>query len=266
VSNFDYKNFARQFDLSGRVAIVTGAGQGMGEAHARALAGCGASVAVVDINEKQATAVTEAIRKDGGVAETFACDMTNHDRVKEMVEGAVKAFGKLTILVNNVGWNTPVSFMESTPEQWQRLIAINYVSMLNSVHSVLPYMVKQNYGKIVNISSDGARVGAKGESVYDGLKAGVATFMKSMVREHARNKITFNTVCPGVTNTPLLQAIQAGGEEGKEVIARMVKQVPMRRPGEPWEVSGAVVFLASAASDFVQGQTLSVSGGLTMVG
>jgi len=265
VSNIDYKNFAGKFDLSGRVAIVTGAGQGMGESHARALAGCGASVAVVDINEEQAAGVTEAIRKDGGVAETFICDITDHGQVKEMVDGAVKALGGLTIMVNNVGWNVSHAFIDSTPESWQRLIALNYTGMLNNVHCALPHLVKQNYGKVVNISSDGARVGAKGEAVYDGLKAGVSTFMKSMVREHARHNINFNTVCPGVTNTPLLQDIMKE-EVGKDIVARMVKVVPMRRPAEPYEVSGAVVFLSSAASDFVQGQNISASGGLTMVG
>ncbi len=265
MSDVDYEKFAGKFDLSGRVAIVTGAGQGMGESHARALAGCGASVAVVDVNEEQAAGVTETIRKDGGVAETFICDITEYDQVKAMVDGAVKALGDLTILVNNVGWNVSHAFIDSTPEQWQRLIALNYVGMLNNVHSALPHLVKQNYGKVVNISSDGARVGAKGEAVYDGLKAGVSTFMKSMVREHARHNINFNSVCPGVTNTPLLQTIMEG-EGGKDIIGRMVKAIPMRRAAEPWEVSGAVVFLASAASDFIQGQTISVSGGLTMVG
>ncbi len=263
--DLDYNNFASKFDLSGRMAIVTGAGQGMGESHARSLAGCGASVAVVDINEEQANAVAEIIRKDGGKAEAFVCDITDHGKVKDMVEKAVKALGDLTILVNNVGWNVSHAFIDSKPEDWQRLIALNYTGMLNNVHAALPHMVKQNYGKIVNISSDGARVGAKGEAVYDGLKAGVATFMKSMVREHARHNINFNTVCPGITNTPLLQTIMED-ETGKDIISRMVKAVPMRRPAEPWEVSGAVVYLSSPASDFIQGQTISASGGLTMVG
>jgi len=265
VSNIEYNKFADQFDLSGRMAIVTGAGQGMGESHARALAGCGAAVAVVDINEEQANSVAEAIRSDGGSAKAFVCDITDYDQVKATVDGAVKALGDLTIMVNNVGWNVSHAFIDSTPESWQRLIALNYTGMLNNVHCALPHLVKQNYGKIVNISSDGARVGAKGEAVYDGLKAGVSTFMKSMVREHARHNITFNTVCPGVTNTPLLQDIMKE-EVGKDIIARMVKAVPMRRPAEPYEVSGAVVFLSSAASDFVQGQNISASGGLTMVG
>jgi 2-hydroxycyclohexanecarboxyl-CoA dehydrogenase len=263
--NLDYKNFASKFALTGRVAIVTGAGQGMGESHARALAGCGASVAVVDINQEQAEGVAGMIRKDGGVASAFACDVTDYGQVKDMVDGVVKSFGNLTILVNNVGWNVSRPFLESTPEQWERLIGLNYVGMLNNVHAALPHLIQRNYGKVVNISSDGARVGAKGEAVYDGLKAGVAAFMKSMVREHARSNINFNTVCPGVTNTPLLQEIMKDGK-GKDIIDRMVKVIPMRRPAEPWEVSGMVVFLSSAASDFMQGQTISVSGGMTMVG
>lgn len=265
MTDIDYRNFAATFDLSGRVAIVTGAGQGMGESHARALAGCGASVAVVDINEELAAEVAKTIREEGGVAESFACDITNYDQVKHTVDEVIKALGGLTILVNNVGWNVSHSFIDSKPEDWQKLIALNYVGMLNNVHCALPHMVRQNYGKVVNISSDGARVGAKGEAVYDGLKAGVSTFMKSMVREHARHNINFNTVCPGVTNTPLLQDIMKE-EAGRDIIGRMVKAVPMRRPAEPWEVSGAVVFFSSRASDFIQGQTLSASGGLTMVG
>lgn len=262
-------SFARKFDLSGRVAIVTGAGQGMGESHAKALASCGAAVAVVDINEDQAKQVAKAIEGDGGKAQAFICDVTQYDQVKQTVADVISTFGGLTILVNNVGWNVSQPFIEQAPDHWDRLVALNYLDCLYFTHCALPRFVQQQYGKVVSISSDGARVGAKGESVYDGAKAGVIAFMKSMVREHARDNITFNTVCPGVTNTPLFRALasgESGGEMAKEAMKRMVKAVPMRRPGEPEEVSGAVVFLSSAASDFVQGQVLSVSGGLTMVG
>lgn len=262
-------SFLHKFDLTGRVAIVTGAAQGMGESHARALASCGAAVAVVDINEDQANQVAKSIEDDGGKAKAFVCDVTVYDQVKRTVDDVVQTFGGLTVLVNNVGWNVSQPFIDQSPEYWSRVVALNYLDCVYFTHCVLPHFVQQRYGKVVSISSDGARVGAKGESVYDGAKAGVIAFMKSLVREHARDNIMFNTVCPGVTNTPLFRALasgESGGEMAKEAMARMVRQVPMRRPGEPEEVSGAVVFLASAASDFIQGQVLSVSGGLTMVG
>lgn len=262
-------SFHERFKLDGRVAVVTGAGQGMGESHAKALASCGAAVAVVDIDGDRAQSVASSIREEGGKAEAFVVDVTDYDETKALVAKVIETFGGLTILVNNVGWNVSQAFIEQEPAQWQRLVELNYLDVVNCTHAALPHFVEQQYGKVVSISSDGARVGAKGESVYDGAKAGVIAFMKSLVREHARHNITFNTVCPGVTNTPLFRSLasgEQGGESAKDTAQRMVRQVPMRRPGEPAEISGAVVFLAAPASDFVQGQVISVSGGLTMVG
>ena len=145
-----------------------------------------------------------------------------------------------------------------------KVIDINYKGVLNCVYAVIHDMIGKNSGKIINISSDAARVGSSGEAVYAGAKGAVISFSKSLAREVARNQITVNVICPGPTDTPLTQQMQAESEFAQKVLSKMDKVIPLRRTGTPEEIAAAVVFFASTEADFITGQTLSVSGGLTM--
>jgi 2-hydroxycyclohexanecarboxyl-CoA dehydrogenase len=165
--------------------------------------------------------------------------------------------------VNNAGWDILMPFVETTPDLWDKIIAINYRGMLNCCKAVAPRMQSRGSGKIISISSDAARVGSTGEAVYAGCKAAIIGFSKTLARELAANHINVNVVCPGPTDTALLKTAMAGREK---VLESMARGIPFRRLGQPEDLAGAVAFFASADSDFVTGQVLSVSGGLTMAG
>jgi 2-hydroxycyclohexanecarboxyl-CoA dehydrogenase len=155
--------------------------------------------------------------------------------------------------------------VESNEETWERILAINFKTVLYIVKAVLPYMIPRGSGKIVNISSDAGRVGSSWEAVYSGAKGAVIAFSKTIAREVARHNINVNVVCPGLTDTPLLQEIRSQSPETEKLIGAIIKATPCRRVAKPEEVAEAVLFLVSPGSEFITGQTLSVSGGLTMV-
>ena len=170
------------------------------------------------------------------------------------------------MLVNNAGWDKAAPFLASTPDLWKKLIDINLYGPINMHYAVLPRMVEKKRGRVVNIASDAGRVGSSGESVYSACKGGIIAFTKTLAREHARHNIQLNTVCPGPTDTPLLRSFAAEGEAGTKLIEGLTRAIPMKRLGQPTDYPGIVAFLASDDAAFITGQTISVSGGLTMNG
>jgi 2-hydroxycyclohexanecarboxyl-CoA dehydrogenase len=193
-------------------------------------------------------------------------DITDYEAVAEGIAAFEKEAGPTDILVNNAGWDQFVNFVETTPELWTKIIAINLHGPLNMSHVVLKGMVARGHGRVVNIASDAGRVGSSLEAVYSACKGGIIAFTKTVAREVARRGITLNTVCPGPTDTPLLAAVAGDDERGQKIRAALVGAIPMKRVGRPEDIPGAVCFLASDDAAFITGQTISVSGGLTMHG
>ena len=251
--------------LEGKTALVAGGGRGIGRAISLALAREGAEVAVADILKENAEAVRGEIQGTGRKALALQVDLTKKAEVDRAVGEAIARFGKLDILVNCAGWDRLEPFIESNEETWEKVIAINFKSVLHTTKAVLPHMISRGGGKIVNISSDAGRVGSMWESVYAGAKGAVIAFSKTIAREVARHKINVNVVCPGLTDTPLLEAVRSQSPETGRLIEAVTKATPFRRVAQPEEIAEAVLFFASPSADFITGQTLSVSGGLTMV-
>jgi 2-hydroxycyclohexanecarboxyl-CoA dehydrogenase len=245
--------------MTARTALVTGGGGGIGAAICRGLADAGHRVAVADLAVERARQVAADI--DGVAVEL---DVTDPASVAAAVAGAAEAFGPIEICVSCAGWDELRPFLDTDEVFQAKVIEINLAGPVRVTRAVLPAMVERSFGRIVNIASDAGRVGSSLESVYSGAKGGVIAFTKTIAREFARHGISANTVCPGPTDTPLLDAITEASANAERVIAGMTKAVPMRRLGQPDDVAPAVVFLASDAAGFITGQTLSVSGGLTM--
>ncbi|MCX7931339.1 MAG: glucose 1-dehydrogenase [Rhodovarius sp.] len=252
--------------LQAKTVIVTGGGGGIGGATCQRFAEAGARIAVFDIDPAAAERTVSAIAAAGGTAMAFACDITDHAAVLRAVAAAEAALGPVHVLVNNAGWDVFRLFKDSTPEEWRKLIAINLVGALNMHHAVLPGMVARKAGRIVNIASDAARVGSTGEAVYAACKAGLIGFSKTLAREHAREGITVNVVCPGPTATALFEGYKQGAGNPEKLEEAFRRAVPMGRIGTPEDLPGAILFFASDDAAFITGQVLSVSGGLTMAG
>ncbi len=256
--------------LSERVVIVTGGGGGIGSATARRFVEEGAKVAILDIDleaaERAAAAINGGTSTDGGQASAFACDITDYAAVEGAVASAVEAFGPIDVLVNNAGWDLFRPFLDTAPHDWDKLIAINLTGPLNLHHVVLPGMVERGGGRIVNIASDAGRVGSSGEAVYSACKAGLIGFSKTLAREHARHGISVNVVCPGPTDTNLFAEFREGAANPEKLDAAFKRSIPMGRIGQPQDLPGAILFLASDDAAYITGQVISVSGGLTMAG
>lgn len=251
--------------LSGKAALVTGGGRGIGRAIASALASSGARVLIADLDLTQAETTAAELSANGATVSAFRADVTSLDDLVQARDRALELFGQLDILVNNAGWDRLTPFLKTTPELWERIIAINYRGVLNACYAVLPHMVERKTGAIVNVSSDSARVGSLGEAVYAGCKAGVIAFSKTLAREHARDNIRVNVVCPGLVDTPLLAEMQKE-EFPRKVLGAVVGAIPMKRLGQPEDIAPMVAFLAGDGARYVTGQVISVNGGLTMAG
>lgn len=251
--------------LEDQVVIVTGGGGGIGRKICVRFAEEGARVAVLDINAEAARETSDAI---GGAdrARAFTVDITDPQSVAQTIGDVIGAYGVIDTLVNNAGWDRGAPFLETDPDLWAKIIAINYQGPLNMHREVLPHMVERGRGQIINIASDAGRVGSSGEAVYAGCKAAVMAFGKSVAREMARFGITVNAVCPGPTDTAFFRDFAGDGEYGEKLRAGLTRAIPMRRLGQPEDIPGIVAFLASDDANFITGQVISVSGGLTMHG
>jgi 2-hydroxycyclohexanecarboxyl-CoA dehydrogenase len=246
--------------LDAKVTIVTGAGRGIGRGIVEKLAAEGAKVVVSDVDEESARETVGAI---GGESVGLRADVTSKESVEAMVGEVMDRFGRVDVLVNNAGWDKVEPFLKSNESDWERVIAINLYGTLHCCKAVLPVMVEQEYGKVVNIGSDAGRVGSSGEAVYSAAKGGIIAFTKTLAREMARYKINVNCICPGPADTPLFAEI---GEENPKLKEALQKAIPFRRLALPQDLANAVTFLASDEAGYITGQTLSVSGGLTMAG
>lgn len=254
----------QRFD--GKTVIVTGGGGGIGGATCRRFASEGAKVAMFDMNLDAAEKVAADIRATGGQAAAFACNITDRAQVDTAVAAAEAQLGPIAVLVNNAGWDVFKPFVKTVPAEWEKLIAINLTGALHMLHAVLPGMVERKYGRIVNVASDAARGGSSGEAVYSACKGGLVALSKTLAREHARQSITVNVVCPGPTDTALLAGVAEGARDPAKLIEAFRSAIPLGRLGQGDDLASAIAFFGSDDAGFVTGQVLSVSGGLTMHG
>ena len=249
-----------------RTVVVTGGGGGIGTAVCTSFAEEGAKVAVLDRDESAAASTAQAITDAGGTAIAIGCDITERSSVDAGIDHVNRELGSIDALVNNAGWDLFVPFVDTQPEDWSRLIDINLIGALHMHHAVIPRMIDNGGGRIVNVSSDAARVGSSGEAVYAACKAGMVALSKTLAREHSRHNITFNVVCPGPTDTALLTTVTDAAANPEKLREAFRRSIPIGRLGQPEDLAGAILFFASDAASFVTGQVLSVSGGLTMAG
>ena len=248
--------------LQGKTAMVTGAGRGIGEAIADALAAEGAAVAACDLDGAAAAKVAVGLtERHGGRAAGVPADIADGASVRAAVGLATSELGPIDILVNNAGIDVIELFVDSAEETWDRIIAVNLRGTITVTRAVLDGMIERGGGRIIHIASDAGRVGSSGEVVYSATKGGIIAFGKALAREVARHGITVNSVCPGPTDTALLDQVAAYSQKLVDGLARAI---PLRRIGQPADIAGTVAFLASDQAAYITGQTLSVSGGLTM--
>lgn len=257
--------------FSDKNVLITGAAGGIGSALVNRFIEEGARVIASDINAAGLDVLKQGITQDSqsgnsSLLETLSLDITQREQVATAISELWARIGPIDALVNNAGWDIPVQFIDSDPAVWEKLISINLNGPLNLQHAVVPKMVEQGAGKVVNIASDAGRVGSSGEAVYSACKGGIIAFSKSLAREVARANVQVNVVCPGPTETELLKSFAGEGEYGQKIYDGLKRAIPMRRLGQPEDLAGAVSFLASHDADFITGQTISVSGGLTMHG
>jgi 2-hydroxycyclohexanecarboxyl-CoA dehydrogenase len=244
-------------EMQGRSVIVTGGASGIGRATVLLLAREGAQVYIGDIDEAGGR---ETAAATSGAAEFLPLDLADPASIEAFAAAVHTRAGRVDGLVNGAGWDRIQPFMENPPEMWDSLIAINLMGAIRLTRAILPPMIEAKAGKIVNISSDAGRVGSTGETVYAAAKGGLIAFTKSLAREMARHKLNVNCVCPGPTDTPLFR------RQPERMQDALTRAIPFRRVAQPEDIAEAVMFFVGPRSDYITGQVLSVSGGLTMVG
>ena len=252
--------------IKDKVAIITGASSGIGYATALVLSKAGAKVAMGARRTDKLEQLENKIKKNGGDVLSQKLDVTKKADCDAIVEQTIKKFGTVDILVNNAGWDVFRPFLKTDPNLWEKIIDINLRGTINTHYAVLKGMAERGKGRIVNIASDAARVGSSGEAVYAACKAGIIGLSKTLAREHARQGITFNVVCPGPTETGLLESFLKQADKPEKLSEAFRRAIPMGRLGQPSDLPGIIVFLASDDAAFITGQVISVSGGLTMNG
>jgi 2-hydroxycyclohexanecarboxyl-CoA dehydrogenase len=251
--------------LAGKVALVTGAANGIGRAIALRLAAEGCTVGIFDLDEAGALGCAREIQARHGHSHVEPVDIGDYRAVERAVSSLESARGPVDILVNNAGWDRAASFLDTRPPFWDQVIRINLYGPLNMHHVVLTGMAERARGSVVNIASDAGRVGSSGEAVYSACKGGVIALTKTLARELVGKGIRLNTVCPGPTDTAILRSFTEG-PDGAKILEGLKRAIPMKRLGAPEDYPGLVAFLASDDAGYITGQTISVSGGLTMQG
>ncbi|HEV8681078.1 MAG TPA: SDR family NAD(P)-dependent oxidoreductase [Stellaceae bacterium] len=246
-------------EMQDRAIVVTGGASGIGKATALLLAREGARVLVGDVDEAGGSAVAAQAAGEGLAVEYLPLDLMQSTSIADFAAAAQARMERVDGLVNGAGWDRIEPFLENPPEMWDQLIAINLMGAVRLTRALLPPMVEARAGKIVNISSDAGRVGSMGETVYAAAKGGLIAFTKSLARELARYRINVNCVCPGPTDTPLFQ------RQPERMREALTRAIPFRRIAQPEEIAEAVMFFLGRRTDYITGQVLSVSGGLTMV-
>jgi 2-hydroxycyclohexanecarboxyl-CoA dehydrogenase len=245
-------------DFTGRNLIITGGASGIGRATTFLLARRGARVFIGDIDEEGGQSTAAEGIAAGLAIQFLTLDLTNEPSIDAFVGAVHREIEPVDGLVNAAGWDAIQPFLENPPEMWERVIAVNLTGAIRLTRGMLPPMVAARAGKIVNISSDAGRVGSSGETVYAAAKGGLIAFTKSLAREMARYGINVNCVCPGPTDTPLFQ------RQPERIKEALTRAIPFRRIAQPSEIADAVLFFLSSRANYITGQVLSVSGGLTM--
>ncbi|HEY6005628.1 MAG TPA: glucose 1-dehydrogenase [Anaeromyxobacter sp.] len=243
-----------------KVVLVTGGASGIGMATVRGFAALGADVLVADVNAPRGEEVAAQIRAEKGEAQFLRVDVTDVASIQACRDAVLSTRGRLDVLANVAGWGHIQPFVENDDAFIDKVMALNLRGPIEMARAFFPSMIERKSGRIVNVSSDAGRVGSLGESVYSAAKGGVIAFTKSLAREGARHGVLVNCVCPGPTDTPLLQS------EPPKFLEAFLKAIPLRRFAKPSEIADAILFMASSRADYVTGQVLSVNGGITMVG
>jgi 2-hydroxycyclohexanecarboxyl-CoA dehydrogenase len=251
--------------LKDRTVLVTGGANGIGAAIVRRLADEGCIVGILDMDAAAGEKIAAEIKAAGGRASLQAVDITDYEAVARAVAEFEKASGPVALLVNNAGWDRAVNFLDSTPEFWRKVVGINLYGPLNVSHVVLRGMAERGFGRVVNVASDAGRVGSSGEAVYSACKGGIIALTKTLARELVGKGVILNTLCPGPTDTAILRSFLEG-PDGQRIAEALKRAIPMRRFGAPEDYPGLVAFLLSDDAAYITGQTVSVSGGLTMHG
>ena len=248
--------------LAGRRVLLTGGASGIGRATAIRLAEEGSLVGIIDIDEAGAR---ETVAQCDGKARCFHADIGDRGEVERAVAAFERECGPVELLANIAGWDVMRSFLDTDPELWDRIIRINLYGPLHMHHVVVRGMAERGFGRVLNVASDAGRVGSSGEAVYSACKGGIIAFTKTLARELARRGVTLNVLCPGPTDTPLFDAFRSASPDAVKVGEALARAIPLRRIGRPDDYPGIIAFLLSDDAAYITGQTISVSGGLTMV-